>query len=141
MRIAKSLSAAVGVGALAIAVAACGSSGGGSSSTTSGGGGGGASTAPKLTGGANVAINQGQQKGGTLNLISNEGWEHLDPGQSYFQIDYLVVYATQRPLYSFDPSGKTMPDVASGPPIISKDGKTVTVHIKPNIKFSPPVNR
>jgi len=141
MRIAKSLSAAVGVGAIAIAVAACGSSGGGSSSSSSSSGGASTSSAPKLTGGANVAINQGQQKGGTLNLISNEGWEHLDPGQSYFQIDYLVVYATQRPLYSFDPSGKTMPDVASGPPIISKDGKTVTVHIKPNIKFSPPVNR
>ena len=35
--------------------------------------------------------------GGTLNMISNEGWEHLDPGASYFQIDYVVVYATQTP--------------------------------------------
>ena len=35
--------------------------------------------------------------GGTLTLTSNEGWEHLDPGASYFQIDYVVVYATQTP--------------------------------------------
>src|SRR5438874_2995390 len=139
MRIPRALPAALAVSATALAVAACGSSGGGSTSTSSGGGS--TTASSNLSGGANVAINQGQKKGGTLNIISNEGWEHLDPGQSYFQIDYLVVYATQRPLYSFAPDGKTMPDVADGQPIISKDGKTVTVHIKPNIKFSAPVNR
>jgi peptide/nickel transport system substrate-binding protein len=81
--------------------------------------------------------------GGTLNVISNEGWEHLDPGASYFQIDFLVVYATQTPLYIFTPISPTkpVPALASGPPQISADGKTVTVHIKPNIKFSAPVNR
>ena len=139
MRIPRALPAALAVSATALAVAACGSRGGGSTSTSSGGGS--TTASSNLSGGANVAINQGQKKGGTLNIISNEGWEHLDPGQSYFQIDYLVVYATQRPLYSFAPDGKTMPDVADGQPIISKDGKTVTVHIKPNIKFSAPVNR
>ena len=80
--------------------------------------------------------------GGTLNVISNEGWEHLDPGASYFQIDYVVVYATQRPLYTFTPtSNKPVPLLASGPPQISADGKTVTVHIKSGFKFSAPVNR
>ena len=138
MRIPRALPAALAVSATALTVAACGSSGGGS---TSSGGGSTTAASSNLSGGANVAIDQGQKKGGTLNIISNEGWEHLDPGQSYFQIDYLVVYATQRPLYSFAPDGKTMPDVADGQPIISKDGTTVTVHIKPNIKFSAPVNR
>jgi peptide/nickel transport system substrate-binding protein len=141
MRIPRAIPAALVVSATALAVAACGGSGGGSSNSSTSGGGSTTSSATSLSGGANVAISQGQQRGGTLNLISNEGWEHLDPGQSYFQIDYLVVYATQRPLYSFAPDGKTMPDVADGPPIISKDGRTVTVHIKPNIKFSAPVNR
>jgi peptide/nickel transport system substrate-binding protein len=80
--------------------------------------------------------------GGTLTLTSAEGWEHLDPGASYFQIDYLVVYATQTPLYTFTPtSDVATPLLASGQPQISADGKTVTVHIKPNFKFSPPVNR
>src|SRR4029079_281256 len=31
-----------------------------------------------------------------------------------------------------------VPDLASGPPEISEDGKTVTVKIRPNIKYSPP---
>jgi peptide/nickel transport system substrate-binding protein len=81
--------------------------------------------------------------GGTLNVISAEGWEHLDPGASYFQIDYLVVYATQTPLYMFTPTSpnKPVPLLASGPAVASADGKTVTVHIKPNWKFGPPVNR
>jgi peptide/nickel transport system substrate-binding protein len=146
MRIPKALPAALAVGATALAVAACGS--GGSGTSTSGGGGN-AGTAQSngaaagFTGGANIAVKQGQQKGGTLNLISAEGWEHLDPGQSYFQIDYNVVYATQRPLYGYMPdNGKqAVPDLAAGPPQISKDGKTVTVKIKPNVKWSPPLNR
>jgi peptide/nickel transport system substrate-binding protein len=80
--------------------------------------------------------------GGTLNLISAEGWEHLDPAASYFQIDYLVVYATQTPLYTFTPtSNRPIPLLASSAPVISADGKTVTVHIKSGWKFSPPVNR
>jgi peptide/nickel transport system substrate-binding protein len=81
--------------------------------------------------------------GGTLNLISAEGWEHLDPGASYFQIDYLVVYATQTPLYMFTPNSPTrpVPLLATGAPQISADGKTVTVHIKSGFKFSAPVNR
>jgi peptide/nickel transport system substrate-binding protein len=80
--------------------------------------------------------------GGTLNVISAEGWEHLDPGASYFQIDYLVVYATQTPLYTFTPTSNTpTPLLASGPPQISDGGKTVTVHIKSGWRFSPPVNR
>ena len=69
--------------------------------------------------------------GGTLNVISAEGWEHLDPGASYFQIDYLVVYATQTPLYTFTPtSDAPTPLLASGMPVVSDGGKTVTVHIK-----------
>ena len=75
-------------------------------------------------------------------MVSAEAWQHLDPGASYFQIDYVAVYATQSPLYTFTPTSNTpVPLLASGPPQISADGKTLTVHIKPNWKFSPPVNR
>jgi peptide/nickel transport system substrate-binding protein len=141
MRIPRALPAALAVSATALAVAACGSGGG---STTSGGGSTASSSgaAPAFSG-ANIAVSQGQKKGGTLNLISAEGWEHLDPGQSYFQIDYNVVYATQRPLYGYMPDNgkKVIPDLAAGPPTISKDGKTVTVKIRPNVKWSPPLNR
>src|SRR5438067_1048433 len=121
----------------AIVVAACGSSSSNSSSSTTPGGG------LSLSGLANTKPNpSAQHMGGTLNVISNEGWEHLDPAASYFQIDYLVEYATQTPLYTFTPTSNTpQPLLASGAPQISADAKTVTVHIKSGWKFSPPVNR
>ena len=124
--------------ACAVAVSACGSSNKSNSSTTPA-----AASGLSLAGLANTAPNpSAQHMGGTLNLISNEGWEHLDPAASYFQIDYLIVYATQTPLYEFTPTSDTPhPLLASGPPEISADGKTVTVHIKSGWKFSPPVNR
>jgi peptide/nickel transport system substrate-binding protein len=129
--------------AAALALAACGGS---NASNNSGGGGkktggGGTSSSSGQGGFANVAQSQGQKKGGTLNVVSAEGWQHLDPGESYFQIDYLVEYAIHRPLYSYDPSSKLMPDLAAGPPQISADNKTVTVKIKPDVMWSPPLHR
>jgi len=130
-------SAALAVGAVALTLAACG----GSDHKGGGGGGGGEAASSTPKGLANVGMNQGQKKGGTLNLVSAEAWEHLDPGQAYFQVDYLVVMATHRPLYSFKPNSELTPDLADGQPKISSDGKTVTVHIRPDVKYSPPVNR
>ena len=130
----------------ALALAACGGSnsdkndGGGSTAKKSGSSGQ-TPASGENGGGANVSASQGQQKGGTLKVVSAEGWQHLDPGESYFQIDYLVMYAVHRPLYSFDPSSKLTPDLAAGPAEISPDGKTVTVKIKPNVMFSPPLSR
>jgi peptide/nickel transport system substrate-binding protein len=130
-----------------LALAACGgsnssSSNSGSTGKTGNSGSTGNSGGTSENGGAaNVGISQGQKKGGTLNVVSAEGWEHLDPGQSYFQIDYLVVYATQRPLYSFTPNSKMTPDLAAGPPQISSDGKTVTVKIKPGLHFGGATTR
>ncbi len=75
-------------------------------------------------------------------MLQEIDFEHLDPGIAYFSVDYAVVFATQRPLYSQKPnSTEATPDMAEGQPEISSDGKTVTVHIKQGIKFSPPVNR
>jgi len=137
MRLSRLTLIPLAVVACAIVVTACGSSSSNSSSSTSSSGG------LSLNGLANTKPNtSAQHMGGTLNMISAEGWEHLDPAASYFQIDYLVVYATQSPLYTFTPtSDNPTPLLASGPPQISADGKTVTVHIKSGWKFSPPVNR
>jgi peptide/nickel transport system substrate-binding protein len=138
MRSSKLTSAALAAAASALVLTACGGS---NNDNKSGGSSAGSSTA--ANGLADVGSSPDQKKGGTLKVVSAEGWEHLDPGQSYFQIDYVAVYATHRPLYSFTPdSPRTpVPDLADGKPDISADGKTVTVKIKPNVKYSPPLNR
>lgn len=91
------------------------------------------------SGGAEVEPVEGQKRGGTLTVLSHEGFEHLDPGSSYFQLDYVVVYAVHRPLYSFRPDDprKPVPDLAADEPQISDDGRTVTVRIRPGIRYSP----
>src|SRR4051794_36148235 len=111
----------------ALALAACGSSSDDNSSGSNNGG------------GASITPQSGQEKGGTLKVQSVEGFEHLDPGSSYFQLDYMVVYATQRPLYSFKPDDfkDAAADLAAGPPQISSDEKTITVKIRPGVKYSP----
>ena len=57
------------------------------------------------------------KRGGVLTVYDHEDFQHLDPGQAYFSLDYEVIYATQRPLYQFKPNSTTdvMPDLASGP--------------------------
>src|SRR6476660_740989 len=120
--------------ASALFIAACGGDGNKSSGS-------GANAA--ASGYDDVLPAKDQKRGCTLNIVSSDAWAHLDPGQAYYQVDYIVVYATQRPLYSFTPTSPrtAVPDLASGLPKISADGKTVTVRIKPNVRWSPPLNR
>jgi peptide/nickel transport system substrate-binding protein len=116
------------VTALAMFVAACGSSS--SSSSTS------SSSGTKQT------IVKGK-KGGTLTYLAAGDVDYLDPGQTYYTFGYMVLYSTNRTLYSFKPTDSVhpVPDLATGPPEISSDNKTITVHIKKGVKYAPPVNR
>jgi peptide/nickel transport system substrate-binding protein len=82
------------------------------------------------------------QNGGTITVLSAGDVDHIDPGQAYYSFTYEVSYATQRPLLSYRPSSiNAIPDLAAAMPKYSKNGKTVTVHIRPGVRFSPPVNR
>jgi peptide/nickel transport system substrate-binding protein len=84
----------------------------------------------------------GGHRGGVLTAFDETDFESLDPGQAYYSLDYEVVYATQRPLYSYRPNSlQPVPDLAAGPPHISADAKTVTVMLRHGVRFSPPVNR
>jgi peptide/nickel transport system substrate-binding protein len=96
--------------AVAVAVAACGSSGSSSKSTSQ------ATLRPAIDGAGQNLTNG--IRGGTLTVLNHEDFQSFDPGQAYFQFDYEVVYATQRPLSSYLPnqSQTTSPDLASGPP-------------------------
>ncbi|HEX5223746.1 MAG TPA: ABC transporter substrate-binding protein [Solirubrobacteraceae bacterium] len=124
-------------GIAAVGLVACGSS-----SSNSGSGGKGIKVAAGILTPATESLTGGK-KGGTLTVLNHEDFEHIDPGSSYFAIDYEAVYATQRPLYSYKPNtfGEPSPDMAESAPEISADKKEVTVHIRHGVKFSPPVNR
>jgi peptide/nickel transport system substrate-binding protein len=129
----RSLAASVGVVAAMAAVAACGGS-------TEKSGGGKQSSAANST--SATAIKPGAA-GGKLTVLWSGDVDYLDPGQTYYTAGYMVLYATNRTLYSFKPdnSEKPVPDLATEAPEISADNKTITVHIKPNVKYAPPVNR
>jgi peptide/nickel transport system substrate-binding protein len=80
--------------------------------------------------------------GGTLNVLDTAGGiDSADPGYWYYQSDYQeVMNTTQRMLYGWKPDEtKPTPDLAEDLPQVSDGGKTVTVKIKPNIKYSKPL--
>ena len=114
--------------ALALFVAACGSS-----SSDNGG---------TVKSSAGQKIPQGKQ-GGAITVLSAGDVDYMDPGQMYYTFGYMIGYAVNRPLYSFKPDNaeKPVPDVADGEPQISSNQKQITVKIKKGVKFSPPVNR
>jgi peptide/nickel transport system substrate-binding protein len=126
------------MGVFALVLAACGSS----SSSSSSSGASGTGVAPGIQTPA-TEKETGGKRGGTLNVLNHEDFEHIDPGQSYFSIDYEADYATSRPLYSYKPGNFKEPvaDMALGPPQISADKKTITITIRHGVHFGPPVNR
>jgi peptide/nickel transport system substrate-binding protein len=81
--------------------------------------------------------------GGTLTMLAGSDVDFLDPGRTYFTQGYLVTMATNRPLYSFKPGDALhpVPDLAAAEPQVSTDLKTVTVTLRPGVRYSPPVNR
>jgi peptide/nickel transport system substrate-binding protein len=92
--------------------------------------------------GASAATAAHRQAGGTITVLSAGDVDHIDPGQAYYSFTYEISYATQRPLLSYKPGSiNAIPDLASAMPTYSNGGKTVTVHIRPGVRFSPPVNR
>ncbi len=91
----------------------------------------------------------GKRTGGILTAYSATNVQHLDPGQAYdAPVDYAVLAATQRTLFAYLPGRPSEPvsDLATVVPTtanggISDGGRTITVHIRPGVYFSPPVNR
>ena len=138
MRSMRTIAVVALAGVFALVLAACGSSGSGTSSSSVSG----AGVAPGIQTPATESLTGGK-KGGTLNVLDHEDFEHIDPGQSYFSIDYEADYATSRPLYSYKPNTfkEASPDMASGPAQISANKETITIPIRHGVHFGPPVNR
>jgi peptide/nickel transport system substrate-binding protein len=124
------------------ALAACGSSSSSSSSSS----GTASSGSSGLPAGVKNPVNEsltGGKQGGVLNDVQSEDFEHLDPGQAYFQLDYQITNSTQRALYSYKPNtfSQTTPDLAEGEPKLSDGNKLIMINIRKGVHFSPPVNR
>src|SRR4051812_50026050 len=84
-----------------------------------------------------------QSRGGHLDVLSASDVDSLDPGYWYYQYDYMALMEpTQRSLYGWEADAdKPTPDLATGDPAISDGGKTMTIKIRPGIKYSAPVKR
>ncbi len=136
------VSVAMGVVLLALTLAACGSS---SKESSTGSGSTTASNSPLSSSGYKSPMTESLacvKKGGTLNVLNESDFEHLDPGIAYYALDYSIVYATQSPLFMFKPNteNEATPLMAAGNAEISEGGKKVTIKLREGVKFSPPVN-
>jgi peptide/nickel transport system substrate-binding protein len=128
--------AAVAVAVLAAACSSSPSSTGGSGPSAS------ASSSGSSTGGQQ-ALNPGSgtpQRGGTLNEIGVSDVSFMDYDTAYYSTDDMVARLTERSLYGWQAiPGKTTtpaPDLATSDPVVSADGKTVTVTIRSGVMWN-----
>jgi peptide/nickel transport system substrate-binding protein len=131
--------AAVAIGT-AICIAGCGGSTKAAGSPTS------VTAAKGKFAAANAAAASAgcRTRGGTLTVLFNQDVDFVDPGVTFDIPSWaFLAYTTQRQLFQFSPTDPSMliPDIASGPPVVTDGGRTITVHIKPDVRFSPPVDR
>jgi peptide/nickel transport system substrate-binding protein len=135
----RGVASLAGAAALAVLIAGCGgsSSGGPGTEETTGGE---PSAFQKL-----APNSEGTpETGGTLNVLGVGDVDYMDPNVTYYSIGYSVARMYSRQLYSFPAEvGKwteVRPDLATGDPEISSDGKTIKVTIKDGVNWntSPP---
>lgn len=94
--------------------------------------------------GAGTGVTAGDgERGGTLEVLTSQDVGSLDPGVTYSSLDFNVLTATQRTLYTYRPDDPSniVPDLAAGPPRVSAGGKRLTVKLRRGVRFSPPVDR
>ena len=127
--------AALGAAA-ALALAACGggSSGSGGSSSSS------SSSAAGFNAAVTTVVNPSSHKGGTLTFGSSSTPDSTDPGNTYYAFMWNLTRLYTMPLMTYKSCpGKcglqVVPDLATGPGVVSDNGLTWTYHIQPGIKF------
>lgn len=81
--------------------------------------------------------------GGELTVLSAGDVDFVDPGSTNYQFGYMISFATQRTLFAWQPDDREAPtpDLALEEPEVSDDGLTVTIQLRPGVRFSPPVDR
>jgi peptide/nickel transport system substrate-binding protein len=124
---------AAGLAATFMAAAACGGSGSSNGPSQPAEGPGGYDKSAANLGGTPV-------KGGTLNVLGVGDVDFLDPNVSYYSVGYSVLRLISRQLYTYPAvTGKTttiVPDLATGQPDVSSDGKTYRITIRDGAKWN-----
>jgi peptide/nickel transport system substrate-binding protein len=121
--------------AAAIALAAC-SSGGSSSSTSP-------TSSPGVTGfnaAVTSVVNPSTTKGGTISFGNSSAPDSTDPGNTYYAYmwNFTRLYVMPLMTYKSCPGQcglQVVPDLATGPGVVSNNGLTWTYHIQPDVKF------
>ena len=74
-------------------------------------------------------------------MIANSDVDYIDPGAAYYAPTYMIDLAADSPLMGWPPNDTSapVPLLASGQPVISNGGKTITFHINTNVRYSPPL--
>lgn len=81
-------------------------------------------------------------EGGSATFLSAADVDYIDPGQTYYTFGYMVHYAVNRTLYGLRPGTvNPVPDLATAAPEVAADNRSLTVHLRPGVRYSPPVNR
>ena len=119
--------------AAALALAACGGSSGG-------GGSGGGSSSAGFNAAVTTVVNPSSHKGGTIAFGNSSTPDSMDPGNTYYAYMWNFVRLYTMPLMTYKscPGScglQVVPDLATGPGVVSDNGLTWTYHIQPDVKF------
>jgi peptide/nickel transport system substrate-binding protein len=120
--------------AAAFALAACGgSSGSGSGSSSS-------SSSAGFNAAVTTVVNPSTHKGGTLTFGDSSTPDSTDPGNTYYAFMWNLTRLYTMPLMTYKSCpGKcglqVVPDLATGPGVVTDNGLTWTYHIQPDVKF------
>jgi peptide/nickel transport system substrate-binding protein len=95
------------------------------------------------SGSSDSAGDPAAQHGGTLTLLTTTPVGSLDPGRASGSTAATVLGVVDRTLYTDPAPGRTelTPDLAGKAPAVSPDRRTVTVTLRQDVRFAPPVSR
>ena len=95
---------------------------------------GGTTTATQATGGGGTTPTTSAPKG-TITIRGTQ-FQSWDPHYANFAQDITHFFMVWRGAYEFDLESKPIPSMADGDPTVSSDGKTYTVKLKKDLKWS-----